>query len=370
MSVQLAVVVPVFNEAENIPLLVQCLDRVLKDIDWEVIFVDDDSPDGTAEIVRQLGESDPRVRCIQRIERRGLSSAVLEGMLSSSAPYIAVMDADLQHDENILPLFLESLRQGDTDVVIGTRYGDGGSTGTLASRRVKISKLATYLGSLVIKAKVSDPMSGYFMLTRSFFEQVKYKVSGTGYKILLDLLASSSSAPRVKEIPYHMRKRLKGESKLDTMAVWEYLLLLMDKSFGKYVPVRFLMFATVGLSGVAIHLLFLGALFYAGTEFYLAQIAATIIAMSSNFLLNNIFTYRDKRLHGAELIRGLFSFYLACSIGAVINVQIADLLFSLDVVWWVAGTLGAVIGSVWNFAITSTFTWSKKKDPVKTTQKN
>ncbi|HEY5790891.1 MAG TPA: glycosyltransferase family 2 protein [Gammaproteobacteria bacterium] len=366
MSIELTVVVPTFNERANVAPLVELLDAALAGVEWEVLFVDDDSPDGTADAVRALARSDRRVRCLQRLDRRGLSSACIEGVMASTAPYVAVMDADLQHDERLLPGMLELLRDERADVVVGSRYMDGGSTGELASGRVWVSRIASLLGRLVLRARVSDPMSGFFMLTRAYFDRVAHDLSGKGFKILLDLLASGRRDARVSELPYRMRARQHGDSKLDTLVVWEYLVLLVDKLVGRYVPVRFVLFVGVGLTGVAVHLLVLGLLHRALEQgFVLSQALATLVAMTWNYLLNNAFTYQDRKLHGLAFVRGLLSFYLACSVGAVINVELAGFLFERATPWLLAGFLGAVAGAVWNYAITATFTWrSPRKGPA------
>ncbi|MBM3488402.1 MAG: glycosyltransferase family 2 protein [Alphaproteobacteria bacterium] len=360
--VELAVVVPTFNERDNVEPLLARLERALAGIAWEAIFVDDDSPDGTAALVAAIGGRDRRVRVIRRIGRRGLSSACIEGMLATNADHLAVIDADLQHDETLLRGMLAALREGGTDVVIGSRYMAGGDAGGLSSRRLMVSRAATKLSRLVVRADLTDPMSGFFMLTRAFFHETVRYLSGQGFKILIDLFASAPRPVRFRELPYVFRARHAGTSKLDTLVVLEYLWLLADKLFGRWVPVRFVLFVLIGLSGVVVHLAAL-ALFYrgAGLSFIAAQVVATLIAMTTNFLLNNTFTYRDRRLRGGRIVRGLLSFYLACAIGAVINFQVAEFLFALAVPWLLAGFLGAVLGSVWNYGVTSTFTWARER---------
>jgi len=361
LNTELTIIVPTFNEKDNVRPLVQKLDAALAGIKWEVIFVDDDSPDGTAGVVRELGGRDPRVRCIQRIGRRGLSSASIEGMLASAAPYMAVMDGDLQHDERLLPLMLNTLQTEQLDIVVGSRYVDRGSVGKLAPQRIFISRFATTVSRAIIRADLKDPMSGFFMLRRSFLDKAVRRLTGKGFKILLDLFASSPEAVRFKEIPFQFGKRHAGESKLDTLVAWEYVLLVTDKLIGRFVPVRFILFVLVGLSGVLVHLAALGAaLKILKFSFVWSQASATFIAMTSNFIFNNIFTYRDCRLRGSKFLAGLFSFYVACGIGAFVNVQVASFLYAAGVVWWLAGVLGAVVGSVWNYAVTSTMTWSAK----------
>ncbi|MCK5611606.1 glycosyltransferase family 2 protein [Candidatus Pacearchaeota archaeon] len=363
MSTDLTIVVPTYNERENIEPIITSVQNVLAGINWEIIFVDDDSPDGTADLVKDIAMNDSRIRCIRRINRRGLTSAAMEGLLASSATCVAVMDADLQHDETLLGQMYKLITNNEADIVIGSRYIQGGSTGQgLSPFRLFVSKAATLMGQLILKASVTDPMSGYFMLRRSTFEHQMHKLSGKGFKILLDLLSSTSKDVHVKELPYTMRQRQTGESKLDMMVISEYYLLLLDKLIGKYIPVRFLMFVTVGIIGVIVHLLVLTVLHKSmSIDFIYSQAGATLIAMTTNFVINNRFTYRDMRLTGKRFIFGLFTFYLACSVGAYINVSLSQFMFTHGINWLAAGILGAFIGSIWNYAMTATFTWNKRE---------
>ena len=359
MSAELTIVVPTFNERDNVELLIARLDAALRGIEWEVLYVDDNSPDGTAAKVRELAQTDPRIRCLQRIGRRGLSTAVIEGMLASSAPYLAVIDADLQHDESLLPQMLAAIKAEDLDVIIGSRHVAGGGVGDWDRRRVTISGFAARLARLIIAAELTDPMSGFFMVSRPAFERAVRRLSGQGFKILLDLFASTPVAYRFKEIPYVFSQRQHGESKLDSLAIWEYLMLLLDKLFGRYVPVRFVSFAAIGGSGVVVHFL---TLYFAlkAVEFPVAQALATVVAMTSNFVLNNMLTYRDRRLVGRRFVTGLGSFYAVCSLGAVANVGIASAAFAHHYTWWLSGLAGAAVGVVWNYAVSSIFTWRRK----------
>lgn len=358
---ELAIVIPTLNERDNLEPLVALLAEALPDVAWEVIFVDDDSTDGTADLARALAQRDLRVRCLQRIGRRGLASACIEGILASASPYVAVMDGDLQHDERLLGRMLERLRRGEFDLVVGSRYVADGAVGDgLSDRRARASHLATRLARLVCKAQIADPMSGFFMFRRDVFHAAVRRLSGEGFKILLDLLASSPQHLRVCEIPFEFRKRRYGESKLDVMVVWEYGMLLADKMIGHLVPVRFALFALIGGLGLFVHL----AVLWTGLKlfslsFLEAQAGAVVTAMTSNFFLNNFFTYRDKRLHRWQLVRGLVSFYAICSLGAVANVGLASYVFRIDQIWWLAGIAGVIVGSVWNYAISSVYTWRR-----------
>jgi dolichol-phosphate mannosyltransferase len=325
------------------------------------VFVDDDSTDGTVDALRLACSMDARVRCVRRLGRRGLASAVVEGIQSNFAPYIAVMDADLQHDERLLASMLHILRKDEADVVVGSRYLAEGGLGDWSRRRRTISRMATQLSRLVLKGRdLTDPMSGFFMLKRKVFDAAIRRLSQEGYKILLDILASSSPSVRIKEVPYVFGLRQHGESKLDTLVALDYLTLLLDKLVGRWVPVRFLMFTAVGSTGVVLHMVVLATCLAAGATFFYAQVTATIVAIAGNFFLNNALTYRDKRLKGpGNVLLGLLSFYAVCSIGAVASVGIADFLFVQDYSWWISGICGILVGAVWNYAMSALFTWRK-----------
>jgi len=356
----LSIIIPTLNERENIEPLFALLTESLPNTAWEAIFVDDDSQDGTAECVRSLARRNPRVRCLQRIGRRGLATACIEGFLASASPYVAIMDADLQHDERLLLQMLVELNGGTVDLVVGSRYVPGGGVGDWDRGRARASGLATRLGRIICKADIADPLSGFFMCRREVFERALPRMSGQGFKVLLDLLASSPEPPRVRELPYTFRERQRGESKLDSLIVWEFGMLLADKLVGHIIPVRFALFALIGGLGLLVHLATLWtSLNLLGFSFRNSQTVATVVAMTSNFFLNNQFTYRDRRLRGLRLIRGLGLFYLICGLGAVANVGVASYVFAANYVWWLAGAAGAVIGSVFNFAMSSAFTWNR-----------
>ena len=361
-AIELSIVVPTYNESENVPLLVEKLDAVLAGVRWEAIFVDDDSRDGTARVVRALAAKRPNIRVVQRIGRRGLSSACVEGALASSAPFIAVMDADLQHDERLLPKMLGVLRGGDTEIVVGSRFVPGGSVGEFAANRVQISKMGARLARLVVKQDLSDPMSGFFMLRREVFERVVRRLSAKGFKILLDIFASAPQPLKAVELPFTFGARIKGESKLDTMVAWEYLMLLLDKMFGSYVPVRFLMFLGVGTVGLGVNFVTLWFTYrYLELSFPASLSIAISIAIVFNYWLNNLITYRDQRLKGIRFFYGFLSFAVICSVGALSNAAIAAYLFEKeDSSWWLAGIVGGLIGAVWNYAMSSIFTWRVK----------
>jgi dolichol-phosphate mannosyltransferase len=360
---ELSVIVPTFNERENIGELIGRLVLCLGNRSWEVVFVDDDSPDGTADVVREYAAADSRVRCLQRVGRRGLSSASIEGMLSTSGPYVAVIDADLQHDERLLPQMLDLLKQeGDTDIVVDSRYAPGGDISDWDVRRARMSRLAVRLSRVLVPAELTDPMSGFFMMRRSVLQGSVHNLSAIGFKILTDLFASFPRPLRYKELAYRFRVRRAGESKVDSVMAWDYIMLLLDKLVGRWIPARFLAFSIVGAAGVAVHFAIFTLIFQGmHRRFVVGQALATFGAMTFNYTVNNALTYRDMRLRGLLWLRGWASFVLACSIGGAANLGIASMVYGLGRGWFPAAAAGILIGAVWNYAVTMMLTWGRKR---------
>lgn len=370
---QLAVILPTFNERKNIAPMVERLDAALKGLSWEAIFVDDNSPDGTAEEARRIGRTDPRIRVIERIGRRGLASAAIEGMCATAAPIVAVMDADHQHDPALLPGMYEAVSSPDYDVAYASRFAEGASTEAWGRPdRVKASGLANRIARRVTGVQLSDPMSGFFMLRAETLRADAHRLSGVGFKILLDILATVDAPLRVKEFPLNFAARAEGESKLDRTVVFEFLIGLYDKWLGRIIPTRFALFGTIGGLGVIVHMAVLAAVLGAfgqkvlyhnwsdQIEFIIAQTSAAIVAMTFNFMLNNELTYADKRLRGfVPLLRGWAKFALTCSVGLLANVGAAAALMRMGFHAYPAAIVGIVVGSVWNFALSSKFVWGK-----------
>jgi dolichol-phosphate mannosyltransferase len=356
---ELTIVIPAFNERTNVAILIERLRAALAGIAWEAIFVDDNSPDGTAAAVRALGEQDDRIRCIRRIGRRGLAGACLEGMLASQAHYVAVMDADLQHDETLLSAMLERLRPGEFDLVVASRYVEGGSAASFSTVRSLISRGSGEVSRRFLKVELSDPMSGFFMIRRAVVEELAPSLSSQGFKILLDIVATARGGLRVTELPFVFRERLHGESKLDSRIALDFIALLVSKLTDDAVSFRFLLFCAVGLTGVAVHMMALVAALrlLPDPRFSLAQAVATVVAIAWNFTLNNALTYRDQRLMGWPFVTGLIRFEIICAVGAVSNVGVASWIYEHDPEWWIAGLGGAVMGAVWNYVVSAAFVW-------------
>ena len=358
---QLSVIVPTFNERDNVVTLFERIDAALPGVVWEAVFVDDNSPDQTWDVVRQLAHRDPRARCIRRIGRRGLSGACIEGILASSAPCVAVIDADLQHDETQLGKMLGILESGDAELVVGSRYVAGGSADSFNRTRLGVSQFATALAKRLLGVEIADPMSGFFMIRRDRFEQLAPQLSIQGFKILLDVVATARGQLRTVEIPYTFGSRLHGESKLDSTVALDFLGLVLAKLTHDAVSLRFLLFATVGSIGLFVHLVALYVALEAfGAPFAEAQGIGALVAMTSNFLLNNFLTYRDQRLKGLRLLTGLLMFYLVCGVGLMANVGVAFSVYDQEPIWWLAGLAGALMGVVWNYAMSGLFVWRKR----------
>jgi dolichol-phosphate mannosyltransferase len=357
---KISVIVPTFNESENIEAVVSELSKVLNDVEWEVIFVDDDSPDGTAELVREIGRKYNRVRCVHRIGRRGLSAACIEGMLASSAPYLALMDGDLQHDPTVIRRMFDILEAGEAEIVIGSRYVRGGGCGTYSKSRHRLSRLAALLSRIVLPADLTDPMSNFFALRQELFHEVVHNLSRLSFKILFDILSSARRRVQLLEVPYVLRARRVGESKFEPQVAWEYLMLLCDKLIGRYIPVRVIAFATIGSLGVGVQLVALGAIYRGiGVRFVVADILATGISTVFVYSLHNFLTYRSRRRHGLKWLSGLVVFAAVCSLGAAANVGLATYLFNQHWHWLLAASAGVLAGAIWNYSATSFYTWGR-----------
>lgn len=355
----LSIIIPTFNERENVPLLIDKLEAALTGVAWEAMVVDDDSKDGTSDVVRELSVNKPQVRVIQRIGRRGLSGACIEGMLASSAAYVAVIDADCQHDETKLAEMLKILECDSADIVVGSRFAAGATTGDFSKVRLMGSRLSNWLAQRFLGVTLTDPMSGFFMLRREAFMGIVHRLSSQGFKILLDIMATARGQLRVAEVAYTFGTRAHGESKMDTMVVMDFLGLLVSKFTHDLLPVRFFFFVMVGVAGLVVHLITLRLLLEGlGLGFPTAQSMAVVVAMTFNFFLNNQFTYRSQRLRGAhKILRGLVGSYIVWSIGALANVAVATMVYEHLAIWWLAAALGAFMGSVWNYTTSTLFVW-------------
>ncbi|SEM02598.1 dolichol-phosphate mannosyltransferase [Sphingomonas palmae] len=357
----LSIVAPAYNERENIRPLVHAIAHAMGEMTWELIIVDDDSPDGTArEIAALAGEGAP-VRCIRRVGRRGLASAVVEGVLAATSELIAVIDADLQHDETRLPVMLDLLKTTDVDLVIGSRHVAGGGVGEWNQHRQRMSRVATWIAHRLAGVRVSDPMSGFFAVRQSVVEATIYDLSQQGYKILLDILTASQRPLKVAEVGYVFRERHAGTSKLDVVVLIEYAFLLIDKLTRGLIPPRFVLFCAIGGLGLMCHIAVLDVAIGQGVSFLRAQGIATLCAMAFNYVLNNAITYRSARLKGVRFVLGYLVFSAVCSLGALANISVANLTLNEMGSWPLAGIAGALMSSVFNFGVATHFVWRPRR---------
>lgn len=365
--IQLSVVVPTFNEKDNIREVVSRLDQSLSGIAWEVIFVDDFSPDGTAEMVRQTAARDPRVKLIMRHNRRGLSSAVVEGALAATGDVVAVMDGDLQHDESVLPEMYEKVANGDADIALASRFLlEDGAAGLSSDTRLKISNTGISLANRMFGLKLTDPLTGFFAMRREVVESALPNLSEIGFKVLLDLITAARPAPKVVEVPFLFRERQHGESKLDNRVMYDFFLFFIEKKIAPIIPLpaRFISFAMINAVGLVIHLLLLYSLVTGlSVGFENGQLIATIVAMIFNYAVNNTLTYSDRRLKGWRFYAGFLMFTALSSVGVFANVGIASAVHKefASLVYLVPAALGAMITVVWNYVATQAFVWGQTR---------
>ncbi|MHC8509083.1 MAG: polyprenol monophosphomannose synthase [Rhodospirillales bacterium] len=347
---ELAVIIPAYNERANVAPLLERLSAALAGVDWQAVYVDDNSPDGTAEAVRECARSDPRVSCIVRVGRRGLAGAVIEGVMASGAPIAAVIDADLQHDETVLPKMFEALKDPDIDVVVASRYAAGGGTGEWDSARERASRAATWVAGVIGPKDLTDPMSGFFAVRRTAFEGAVQAMSGKGYKILLDLFAASPKPLRFVEIPYTFRTRHAGESKLSLRVLYDYALMLADHTIGKHIPAAWLVLLAGWCAAVMAHMALLGlGVDAAGLAPGRAHIAALCIVLSAAYALSEALAHKPRK--GARWFAGLCGFALLAAPGALVNAWAG--LAGADQVsgWAVSAFAGAAAGAGWTAAV-------------------
>jgi dolichol-phosphate mannosyltransferase len=354
----LSIIVPTYQESANIPVLFERIKVVLNALPWEMIVVDDDSPDGTSSVAFALAAKDHRVRCLRRVNRSGLAGAVIEGWMSSSADFVAVIDGDLQHDESILLVMYQALANGAGNLAVGTRLREA-SGGSLSPARQRLSDLGAWCFRRIGGATVTDPMSGFFMIRREIISRLAPRLSADGFKILVDVILSAGGSLRIVEVPYGFRKRNTGESKLTPMVAIDFIGLVVHHATSGVLPMRFVLFAMVGAIGLVVHIATLSTAveWFKMLSFDSGQLIATILAMASNFILNNEITYRAYRYRGLHLFLGFIAFALGCGVGVIANIDVASWLYKAKQTWWVAGLAGALLSVVWNYAVSTNLIW-------------
>jgi dolichol-phosphate mannosyltransferase len=356
-----SVVICTLNEHEAIGPVLRELDAHLRHIDYEAIVVDDSDDERTAQAVAAYAAGNPAVRLLRRRGGRGLASAAIAGWDSAHGRCLAIMDGDGQHDPALIARMLRCMHDSEAEVVVASRYLDAGDSG-LGRWRHALSRVGVRLSQALLGLGVADPMSGCFLMRRAWYRQVRPQLSGVGFKILVDVLASGRRRPYTMQVPTQLRRRRGGASKLDARVAAELAALLLEKRTRGWLPAQMSLFFAVGLSGMGVHLLSLGALLALGVAFWLAQLLAICAAMGWNFLCNNHLTFRDRRLSGMCLLRGMAMFYAACFGGAILSELIGSGLHALQVPWWGAGVAGALAAGGWNYYVAGRIAWRSGPD--------
>jgi len=372
--VRVTIVSPTYNEAESVPRLVHEVGTVLSGIEYELLIADDDSPDRTWAVAQELATQNPRIRVLRRTTDRGLSPAVIEGFLSSSSDYVGVIDADLQHDPAILPQMIAALDAG-AEIAVGSRYVEGGGTGTWNAARRFQSWVATKLAQTFLGVELTDPMSGYFVLRRGDFNRIHKQLDSGGFKILLEIIARLAPS-RLEEVPYTFRERVAGQSKLSSRVVLQYLGQLWRlSSVSRYMSVRFVKFALVGASGTIINLCaFLSFARLLGLRDWRISALATLFANLTNYVLNNAWTFVDKGHRGWSLLRGYVTYLGFSLVGmSASTLTFAALTRAYDIYLhplqpskesYILALgfqfVAILVGTVFNYELNKRFTWRDK----------
>jgi dolichol-phosphate mannosyltransferase len=353
-----SVVVPTYNEAGNIAMIYDGLAQALAGRAWELVVVDDDSPDGTADAVRALGQRHDNVRCIQRVQERGLCSAVHWGVQAAHGEVIVVMDGDLQHEPALIPKMLEALQTGH-DIVSGSRFLAGAAEKGLSDRRRRLSDWGNRLTNRFLGTALSDPLTGFFATPRRLFLDSIPLMQADGFKVFFDLLYHNRKVT-VRELPFDFQRRRHGQSKLELYVLWLLVCDIASKLSRGMLPPRLISFVGVGLIGSIFHFAILYASMDLGAVFWVAQTIATVVAMVFNFTINNVLTYSDDRLRGGAFYKGLLLYSLIASVGIVANVSTAQITYiSLKGHTFIAATTGLVIDVIWRFVVSNRLIWGR-----------
>jgi dolichol-phosphate mannosyltransferase len=376
----LSVVTPTFDEAENLPLLVERLHTALGDLPHEIVVADDNSPDRTWEVAEKLAADDPTVRVLRRFHDHGLSAAVLDGMASARGEYLAVIDADLQHDETILPAMLDLLRRGQADVVVGSRESDGGGYGEWSTRRRAVSWVAAAIAKTLLRVPTKDPMSGYFVITREAYESTASEINPKGFKILLEFIGRNHDL-RVAEVGYTFANRRHGETKLNRSVIRSYLLAVAELRLGRQVDPVFLLYVMVGVFGLVVNSLlftFFEALGFPRIDtglnealdpVYSSFVASVAITTLLLFAINNEFTFWEQRYRGVKVVPAFVVYAAMTFVGTLVHIAVfswlqeVGFLFSVigdDAARVVHNLVGAVVALVVNWYLNTTYLWRRR----------
>ncbi len=374
-----SVITPTFNEAENLPILVEQLHAALDGIDHEIVVADDDSPDRTWEVAEQLAADDPTITVMRRFHDPGLSAAVLDGMSVARGEMLAVIDADLQHDASILPDMVERIRSGDADVVVGSRSTVGGGYGEWAASRRLVSWIATLIARLLLRVPVSDPMSGYFVVSRRAYEQTAPQINPRGFKILLEFVGRNHDL-RVDEVGYEFANRVHGETKLNRSVIRSYLLGVAELRVGRQINPALLLYVLVGIVGLVVNSVAFWVAEWIGFPMidtglndeidpiatsFIFSVQLSILVL---FVLNNEFTFWELRFRGWARLPALVVYEAMSLVGMGVHIAVFTFLqesgFLLSFLGGatrvVHNLMGAVVALVINWYLNTTYLWRRR----------
>lgn len=356
---RVSVIICTLDEHEAIGGVLDDVTADLAEVSHEIIVVDDSADDRTAEVVNERARRNRAIRLIRRQGAGGLASAAIAGWDAARGQTLAIMDGDGQHDPRLIGAMLRRMDQTDVELVVASRYLISSESG-LRGHRHLLSRMGVGLTGRLLGLRLADPMSGCFLMRRDWYEDVRPRLSGVGFKILVDVAVSHHRQPRTSQIPTVLLARAGGESKLDLRVMLDLAALLVEKRTGGAVPARMSLFLLVGATGLATHLATLGASRLLHLPFWAGQGLAILIAMTWNFALNNSLTFRDQRLRGAAILPGLLKFYLGCLAGAAVSEAAGAGLNLVGTPWAISGAVGAVLGAAWNYHAARRLTWRAK----------
>ncbi len=351
-----SIILPTYNEKESIVKTIKSIKSAVKNKDYEIIVVDDNSPDKTWNIVDTVFKKNSKVRCLRRINKKGLSSAIIDGFIQAKGEYLFVMDADGQHDEKKLNIMFEKIKKND--IVIGTRFRKGGSVEGWSKTRILASRIGAILARPFLSKKITDPMSGFFGIKKSVFMKYKNNLDGRGYKILLDILFQNKKF-KIEEVPFKFKTRKAGKSKLSFKVMIEYLLML-----GKHAVrtnLHFIPFSIVGITGVLVNTVLLYILTeYLELYYLLSAVFAIETSIITNFLLNNAWTWRKRKFRHSFFQR-LLRYNLVSIIALVINLSVLFILTHFFNIYYIYSNFaGIAFAFLINYFVNDRWTFDEK----------
>ena len=365
MKPEISIILPTLNEEKNIGILLPKIQHILKDYTYEVIVVDDNSTDKTRHIAEEFFAINNNGFVLHRGALTGLSSAIYDGFNIASGNFLIVMDADLQHDEAILPELINKIATGKYDICIASRNIENGGYGNLILTRKLLSKFGIWLANFILNMKLSDPMSGYFGISRKLFEGIKHSINPRGFKLLLEILYKSKNV-NIAHIPYNFKVRKFGETKLTLAIGFEYLLALLDLKLGWVISYRFILFGFVGFIGSCLNFSFFITFLYFDLPILWSVFYAASLGMIWSFLANNFFTFSEYRYSRKKILLGLFLYLFLSLPGIFVQISVTSFLSNLmqgsfylsDYLYFIY-LVAVICGAALNYIIHLNITWKK-----------